>query len=83
MADHFIKVLGRMPTCPICATSVWMLNGVHYLSEYDTTLNKPGEDTWGRTEPVLPVAVLICRKCYHVLQFAWLPLKDGAKDNGK
>lgn len=54
----------RHRECPICGETKWQADG-------------PTEGrVSGSLYEVMPMAVLICVRCYYARPFAWIPIKD-------
>lgn len=61
----------RLPYCPVCQNKTWDAAGLEMGNEVNdaaTSANIGG--------PALPVVILVCTRCFYVMQFAWLPLKN-------
>jgi hypothetical protein len=69
--------LSRFPkqTCPSCRNTTWAVGGII------TGLTVRSADM--RTVmggPNVPLVLLICRRCFYVRHFAWVPISNG--ENG-
>jgi hypothetical protein len=90
MSDEDFKILldhiksnfqgGTMKPCPICGNPHWGADG-------PTALIRPKETeaeraTGSSAIVTYPVVTLMCRKCFYIQTFAWVPIESAAKKNG-
>lgn len=66
-----IEQLGVNFRCPVCG-------GVHFAVN-------PPEQAMGHTHggavigaPVVPYVTVVCQNCFHLIHFAWLPIREAA-----
>jgi hypothetical protein len=64
---------GTLPPCPICGETVWAMHGPDVLIT-DRTVGAGG------SKATLPVASVICHKCFYMHTFAWIPIEVEAKN---
>jgi hypothetical protein len=67
----FVAHLEKFPhTCPVCGNNGWALEGPvipALLGQF--AIGMPG----GRD--AVPMALAICTQCFHIQEFAWIPIK--------
>lgn len=67
---EFFKRRSILLTCSVCHNSAWDVGPVTTSPAWSET----GVMLGG---PSVPVVALICNRCKHVVQFAWLPIDRG------
>lgn len=71
---HMAKSMPGLPTCAGCGSKTWSAEGVQATVEI-----RDGSFALGNGVPLI---MLVCDKCFHVLLFAWNPIIRAA-DAGK
>ena len=56
--------------CPICRTNHFSVQSPVFAASFAS-----GDVELSRGIPMLPV---VCQNCFHVLKFAWLPIRGGS-----
>lgn len=71
MRQHLAKTLGQVPPCSVCKNEEWDVAGTASVAvAAEVAAGIPV-----KTNPTtIPVAVLICKRCFHVLHFALNPI---------
>lgn len=79
MADalraHFVLRYGDAPRCPMCGQQNWQIVG----TREDKIAGYAPPKHLVRAQSV-PVVVVGCANCFHVLTFAWEPIRKALQD---
>ena len=79
LRGHFsAKTGGRPPRCTVCDATDWEVAGITDLPLNPRRLLRKATDA-----KALPVVVLVCTNCFHVIQFAWVPLKAAGDERDR
>ena len=70
---HLVKS-GASAGCPSCGSQKWEPGPIISLS-----VGEMSEDlqTTKSTDDPLPVVTLLCKQCFYLAHYAWLPIKRG------
>ena len=66
-----------LQTCPVCNTQNWITEDIVEAKEYSDVV-----DPFVRAQLAsVPLLLVVCRRCFYVRHFAWLPIRgeDGAE----
>lgn len=72
----FLNSISPIHRCPVCGTSAWDVLGLSGImmepGPQDLKGVPPGVKV---TRQEVPVVVMACKRCKHIRQFAWEPIK--------
>ena len=70
LRDH-LAPLGASLECPVCHRSTWEVGAPAVTLGWAET---PGGGGFVEAGTSMPLLTAICRTCFHVRHFAWLPI---------
>ncbi len=69
--DHLLRRFnGQLPLCPACRLSTWEFAGLTGAANFNLAEGRIGNVT-------TPLATLVCKNCFYVMNFAWKPIELG------
>lgn len=70
LREHFARLAakGVSVRCPVCEYDDFMIQDTEAAGSYF-------EGFRGLDGPVLPRLPLVCRRCFHIVEFAWIPIQ--------